>query len=247
MMKQDTMTLEKQILERIRSKGVKPTSRGYFKARNYITWGLVAAFVVALSIGVGMIIFMVKGADTSVFNALGLSTPKKIIYSIPFFWIAASIAIAVIAYLNFRNTKKGYRITAKQFGLVTALIALALGSIVYALNITDFVDEVASHNIPLYKAIVPLNTNVWLDPEHGLLSGTIREKDSDERFTLRDSDAELWTISAEDAAVAKGFEFHTGDRVKLIGIKQEDGVFKAIEIRPWEEPKAPDEETDQAK
>jgi hypothetical protein len=235
-----TMTLQNKILERIRAEGVRPTPKSYFKARDLVLWILLISLAAALSLGFGMIIFMVKGADFGLFEKLGLSASQKVVYTVPFFWIATTLALAIAAFINFRNTRRGYKTTARQFAFIAALIAVACGSAVYALNITNYVDRAASR-LPIYNAVTPLNTNTWLDPEQGLLSGIVREKESDEDFTLRDANAELWHITG-DMSAPEGFKFQTGDRVKLIGEKTGDGEFEAIEIRPWENPPSPEDE-----
>lgn len=237
------MTLQKQILERIHRERVRPTPKGYFKLRDYVMWFLLGVSVAALSVGFGMIIFMVRGADFALFEKLGLTASEKVAYSIPFFWILASLALAGIAFLNFRNTRRGYKTSGRHFALIAALVALTLGSIAYALNITEYVDEIASKKIPAYNAVVPLNTNLWLDPEHGLLSGHVRNKETEEDFMLRDSSGELWHVVGDDVAMPKGWSFSSGDRIKIIGDKTGDGEFEAIEIRPWEEPASPEEES----
>jgi hypothetical protein len=189
-----TMTLEKQILEKIRAKGLRPTPKSFFKARDLLLWVLLGAFVAALSVGFGMIIFMIRGADLALFNTLGLSASEKLLYSVPFFWIAATIAIGAAVYINYRNTKKGYKTSVGKFSLIALVIAIILGSLVYAFNITNYVDRAASH-FRLYNAIVPLNTNVWYDPEHGLLSGVVRNRESNSDFYLSDGRGTLWHVT----------------------------------------------------
>jgi hypothetical protein len=230
------LTLQKQILERIQRERVRPTPKGYFKARDFVFWCLLGVSVAALSVGFGMVIFMVQGADLALFERLGLTASEKVAYSIPVFWILASLAPAGLAFINFRNTRRGYRTSGRQFVIISALIALTLGSIAYALNITEYIDEAASRNIPAYNAVVPLNTNLWLDPDRGLLSGHVRDKESEKDFFLRDSSSELWHVTGKSIVMPEGWSFSSGDRIKIIGTKTADGEFKAVEIRPWEEP-----------
>ncbi len=227
-----SLTLQKAILDRIKAKGVKPMPKSYFKAKEYILWGLLGVFVAALSVGFGMIVFMVKGADMSLFAKLGLTSTEKILYTIPFFWIAATIVVATIAYVNFRTTRLGYRVSVRQFVLIAALVAVGLGSVAYAAHISEYIDNVASENIPLYNTVVPLNTNTWFDPEDGLLSGTVRSKESDNDFTLRDPDSTLWHVTGK-IVKPEGFTFSAGDRIRLIGTADDNDEFRAIEIVDW--------------
>lgn len=229
------MTLQKQILERIKTQGVKPVPKTFFKIRDYVLWILLGLFFVALSIGFAMIVFMFRSADLSLFAKLGFSIPERIMYSIPYFWILSTLAVLGIAYINFRNTRRGYKMSIKQFAVIAFLVAIALGSIAYVFNIARFVDRAAAAKIPLYNSVVPFNTNLWLDPEHGLLSGTVREKESDSDFMLRDANAVLWHVTGIVISKPDGFTFSVGDRIKLIGKAGTDDTFSAIEIIPWTE------------
>jgi hypothetical protein len=229
------MTFEKQILERIRERQLRPTPKGFFYARDIVVWLLLGVFVAALSLGFAMTMFMIRGTDFGLFEKLGLTAGQKIIYSIPFFWIAASLALAIAAFINYRNTRRGYRMSAQQFGLVAVLVALAFGSLMYALDIAKYIDTAASENLPFYNSIVPLNTNSWLDPEHGLLSGAVRERESESDFMLRDANGVLWHVTGRNIKVADDFKWASGDRIKIIGVQAGTDEFRAIEILPWEE------------
>ncbi len=228
------MTFEKQILEKIKERHLRPTPKGFFYARDIIIWLFLGLFVTVLSLGFAMTMFMIHGTDLGLFEKLGLSNGQKIIYSIPFFWISASIAVALAAFINFRNTRRGYRMNAKQFVLIATLIALALGSTIYALDIAKFVDKKASENFPFYNSVMPLNINTWLDPEHGLLSGAVRDRESESDFMLRDANGVLWHVTGRNIEVEKGFVWASGDRIKIIGVKTGTDEFRAIEILPWE-------------
>jgi hypothetical protein len=229
------MTFEKQILERIKQRQLRPTPKGFFYARDLVIWLLLGVFVAALSLGFAMTMFMIRGTDFGLFEKLGLSSGEKVVYSIPFFWIAASVAVAIAAFINFRNTRRGYRMGAKQFALVAVLISIALGSVIYALDIAKYVDRAASENFPLYNSIVPLNTNNWLDPEHGLLSGAVRDRESESDFMLRDANGDIWHVTGRNIEVPDDFVWASGDWIKLIGAQTGPGEFRAIEILPWEE------------
>jgi hypothetical protein len=228
-----TMTLQNKVLERIRIEKLRPTPRKYFVARDIVLWCILGAFAAALALGFGMIIFGIRGADQLLFQELGLSTSQRLVYTIPFFWILATLAVALIAFVNYRNTRRGYKTTVRQFALFALLLAVALGSVIYALNITSYIDRAVAE-LPIYNAISPINTTLWHDPENGLLSGIIREKESDEDFMLSDRNDQLWHITGKMFS-SEGLKFYTGDRVKLIGKMTDEFEFRAVEIRPFED------------
>src|SRR5581483_11452623 len=155
------MTLQEQILRRIRTQNVKPTPKGYFKARDYVLWGLLGVFVAALSLGLGMVFFLVHSTDRSLLQKLSLTFSERLVYSIPIFWILVAAVAGVLAYLNFRKTRRGYRVSTEQFSIVTAVIAVAVGSILYAFDVAHSINNAATADIPLYNKVVPLNTDIW--------------------------------------------------------------------------------------
>jgi len=227
------MTLEQKILARIKTEHLKPVSRKYLRAKDHILWGLLAAFVGALGVGFGMIIHGIRSTDLSVLAKLELSAFEKVVFSFPVFWILACMAIATIAFVNLRKTRRGYRVSARQFIVISALVSVGVGSIIYALNVTQYLSRLASDNIPLYDNVVAPNTSTWFDPDHGLLSGTVRSKDSDQSFDVRDSDAVLWHVTGDDLELPEGFEIEPGERIKIIGTRTGDDTFVAREVHPW--------------
>lgn len=229
-----TLTLQKQILSRIKTQGIRPVPKEYFKIREYVIWGLVSIFILALSIGFAMIVFMIKGTDIELFNKLGLTLSQKLLYTVPLFWIITTTIIAVVAFVHYRNTRTGYKTSTKKFIYTSTLIAVIVGSVAYVLDISKFVDTLVAEHVPLYTTMVPVNTNTWLDPEHGLLSGFVRSRESENDFMLRDSESVLWHVTGTNIVMPKGFTFSTGERIKLIGKAGPNDTFRATEIIPWE-------------
>jgi hypothetical protein len=228
------MTFEQKILERIRAQHLKPLSKGYFKARNTAFWSLVATFIAALGVGFGMIIYSIRSTDLALLAKLELTTSQKVLFSFPIFWILACATVAVIAFINLRKTRQGYKVSARQFAVIAVLVAVGAGSILYALNVAQYLSNVASNTIPLYDTVVAPNTNRWLDPDHGLLSGTIRSRDSDESFTVRDAESALWYVTGTGILIPNGYRMQGGERIKIIGKRTGDDTFTAREIYPWE-------------
>jgi hypothetical protein len=227
------MTFEQKILDRIKSGHLKPLSKGYFKARDIVLWGIIGAFIAAIGVGVGMIIYAIHSTDLSVLSKLELSAYQKALFSFPVFWILACLVAGTVAFIHLRKTRKGYKVSARQFGLIAVLVAVGVGSLVYALNVAQYLSGIASDRIPLYNNVVGPDTNTWLDPERGLLSGVIRTRDSDESFYVRDAEAVLWHVTGDNIILPEGYKMQSGERIKIIGKKTGDDSFTAREAYPW--------------
>ncbi len=227
------MTLEQKILAKIKTEHLKPVPREYFKLRDSIRWTLLTLFVGALGVGFGMIIYGLVTTDVSVLAKLELSASEKVLFSFPVFWVVACAVIGTVAFLNLRRTRKGYKVSGKQFALIAVLVSIGVGSIVYALNVAQYLSRVAGNRIPLYNDIVAPNTENWSDPARGLLSGVVRSKDSNDSFTIRDANAVLWTVTGDDIILPEGYDIQTGERVKMIGRITGNDTFTASEVHPW--------------
>lgn len=227
------MTLEQKILAKIKTEHLKPLSREYFRLRDRVRWILLALFVGGLGVGFGMIIYSFMSTDLSVISKLELSTSEKILFSFPFFWIASCIGIGTVAFINLRRTRKGYKISGRQFLVIAILISIGVGSILYALNVAQYLSRIANNKIPLYNDITAPDTENWSDPRRGLLSGVVRSKDSNEQFTIRDAEAVLWYVTGDDIMLPEGYDIQPGERVKMIGKMTGDDTFTAREVHPW--------------
>gem|GEM_PF-3198817 len=229
------MTLQQQILAKIKSKNVIPKTRGYFVMRDTLIWSFILLFIAILGLSFGMIIYTVTSTDTNLLNSLGMSTFEKINSSIPYFWILATLIVALGSYIGFRKTRKGYRLGISQLFIILGLIASGTGVLVYTLRIAQYVDTVASENIPIYTNITPLNRNIWFNPDEGLLSGTVRARETEKVFTLRDKDLNIWTIDSTDVNVYNDPRFQAGERIKIIGKRTGTDKFKATEVLQWKD------------
>lgn len=227
------MTLEKQILARIRKDKVKPKARGWFLARDTAIWSLLLVFVAALGLSFGMVIFAVFSTDVMLLNKLGLTAFEKIASAVPYFWILATLVVGLGSYAVYRSTRHGYRLGTMRFLAGACLLAVGAGALVYALRIAEYVDTVASQNVPLYNVVVPINAGSWFDPDNGLLSGTMRARESEKEFTLRDRDLVIWTVDSSALDIYEDPRFQSGERVKIIGERTGPDTFKATEIMPW--------------
>lgn len=230
-----TMTLQQQILAKIKSKNVRPKTRGYFVMRDTLIWSFVLIFIAILGLSFGMIIYTITSTDINVLDRLGFTTFEKINSSIPYFWILATVIVALGSYIGFRKTRRGYRLDISKISIVIALLAIGSGILVYTLQITQYIDTVASENIPIYNTLAPMNGSIWFNPDEGLLSGTIRARESESVFTIRDKDFIIWTIDSTDIDIYTDPRFQSGERIKIIGERTGPDTFKAIEVLPWKD------------
>lgn len=90
-----------------------------------------------------------------------------------------------------------------------------------------------SGQIPYFMRHMTTKETQWMQPEKGLLAGTILVIEKNQ-FQLQDLDGKKWMIGINGkTSIRPSVDFSVGQMVKIIGDKKEQGYFEATEIRPW--------------
>lgn len=112
--------LSRNILKEIETRGATPKPRWYFLTMRAIFWLLVTLSILvgAIAISVGWYVFFDNdGLHVSITNLFQV---------IPYIWIVVLVLFIFCAYWGFRQTRKGYRYSAK---LVVGLLLIASGAL----------------------------------------------------------------------------------------------------------------------
>ncbi|MFA6365252.1 MAG: hypothetical protein WCW78_02520 [Candidatus Paceibacterota bacterium] len=227
------MSLTDNIFAEIKEKHVTPTARWKFVLTNSALWIAGIFSVIAGTIGVSTLFHIVDDGDWDIYQYFDRTFLGHIFTVFPYFWLAVCVIFIFLTYYTIRNTKKGYRYTTHMIVLVGLLISIIAGSGFFILGVGEGVDELFSDNISLYTALPHQKKVIWNHPEHGLISGVIKEIKNDNEFILEDFSKNEWSVK-ESSTTWKGVgKRDVGSKIKLIGTKESDFVFIPQEIRPW--------------
>jgi hypothetical protein len=222
----------KEILEKIKKEKVHPRPRWYFLTRNYFFWLMFAFTTLLGGIAFGMILFITSNLDWDIYQYLGLSLPEAVMLSLPYLWIALLALFLFVTYYNFIHTRTGYRYRFIFIFLISLLISVLLGVGFYHYGLTETVERQLRTRIPGYQRMVYTSENQWMQPEKGLLSGTIIAIDPERKsLQLRDYHGKEWTIDINQAMIRGNMSLIENIEIRIIGQKEAENVFMATEIR----------------
>jgi hypothetical protein len=222
----------KETLEKIKKDKLHPRPRWYFLTRNYFFWLLFVLTTLLGGIAFGMILFITTNLDWDIYQYLGLSLPKAIMISLPYLWIALMIFFLFVTYYNFIHTRKGYRYRFIFIFLISLLVSVLLGICFYHYGWTETVERQLRTRIPGYQRMVYTSEKQWMQPEKGLLSGTIIEINPDKSsLQLRDYHGKEWIININNAMIRGNISLEENMELRIIGQKVAENVFTATEIR----------------
>jgi len=227
--------ISNEVLKKIKDNNIKPKPLWYFITKNYFIWSVFGISIILGSFAFSMVLFIIKQLDWDIYHYMGGSFLSTVFVSLPYLWLIFLILFTGIAYYNFIHTKRGYRFKFMSVLLMSLIISIILGTGLYFNGFSARLEKVFLENIPYYSRLVYSCEEQWMQPERGLLAGTIIETGLPENnFILMDLDNNRWKIEA-DKVIWKGkITPAIGLKIKLMGKLIDDKHFKAMEIRPWQ-------------
>ena len=223
----------KNILEKIQKEKIRPRAKYFFVLRDLLVWGLFGLATIVGALAVSVIIFILTDNDWDVYRHLQKSFWGYLFVSLPYFWFLILLALVGTAYWNYKHTRKGYLLNPYILFLSSFLVSLLLGWALFAGGAGERLDRFFGEKIDYYSGAEAHKIKNWSNPESGLLAGKIVEIEKG-YFYLNDFDAQRWRIIEEETAWRRGVQKEIGEAVKIIGNLEEDKIFRAQEIRPWQ-------------
>ena len=224
--------ISKKTLEKIKKEQVHPKPRWYFLTRDYFFWMMFIITTLLGGVAFGMILFITTNLDWDIYQYLGLSLPEAVVTSLPYLWIALLVFFLFITYYNFIHTRRGYRYRFVVIFLISLVISVLSGFGFFHYGWTETVERQLRARIPGYQHMVYTGENQWMNPEKGLLSGTIVEiNPKSQSLRLKDYHNKEWEIDISQARVRGNLPLTENLEIKILGKKVSKDFFEANEIR----------------
>lgn len=224
--------ISEKIIKEIEEKKIKPTPRVFFRLIDYFFWSIFGICVlVGVFAGLTLLLLLIDN-DWDVYAPLGYNFLTYIVISLPYFWGAVFGAFLIISYFAYRATKNGYRTSATLVFMTLFFGALIIGALFFAAGYNPGVHEYMMR-FPAYDKMVFSREDVWCCGERGLIGGTITDVPDQFDFMLKDFSGKVWLVKVKTARILPGVIIKVDKRVGIIGNKENENEFNAIEVRPW--------------
>lgn len=224
--------LSESILKIIRTNKIKPTPGWVFLFKRSVIWTLFGISVLLGGIAVSLILFQINDADWEAYSEMKGGVTEFALLSLPYFWIVLMIGFLILAFLNFRHTKRGYRYGAFAIVGLSLIFSAIFGSVMYSTGCSEYMEE-SLVQIPHYEELHYGKRVLWQRPDQGFLSGTILQFDNGNILILQDIGKQAWWVDIGKARLGHRLIIMEGLRVKMIGEKMSEGKFRAEVISPW--------------
>jgi len=227
------MDLPEKTLKIIKEEKITPRARWLFLLKDYSVWLLFIISVFVGAISTSTIIFMLTTNDWDIYEHLDRSLFSHIFFSMPYFWILILLAFILVAYNDFRYTRRGYHYEMRLIIFGSVVASMILGLIIFFAGFGESIHKLFMEQVPFYNNLVSDRQDVWSNPQKGLLGGWITEVKNQNEFMIKDFNGKIWTIEKEDMESFNSKLVQAGNEVELIGQLSQDSIFFVQEIRPW--------------
>jgi hypothetical protein len=222
--------ISQAVLDDIKKDNIKPFARSGFVVKKMVFWLIAFLSVILGSLAAAVTIFLFVDSDLSAVSRLGVSSALRVL---PYFWFIFLAIFLALGEYYFHKTSFGYRYRLAVVAVIYIAITAIFGSIGYGAGVGGSIEAVIADNLPLYHKYLYNKEAIWTNPDKGLLSGEIKAVNG-EKILLVDFKGNVWEIDLADSALRGRAVIGFGEKIRIIGTKTGENMFKADEVRPWQ-------------
>ena len=224
------VNIAEKILDKIKKDHITPEAKWKFLLKDWVYWGSFIFTIILGAISFSLTEFSLRDSDWDIYPLLNRSFLGHLFNILPYFWIIAIFLFLVLATLNFKHTKRGYRFSPFLIVGVSIIISIILGSGLSYAGVDQILDETLSDTYPPYADMMMRRHLLWDNSTQGLLIGKV-ESIEDGYILLSDPRGNVWKIDIESARMSGLQEITPGKIIKIMGERKENNNFSASQFR----------------
>jgi hypothetical protein len=229
--------IKDKVLEKIKENKIEPKPRWQILLKNDVIWSVFGFAVLIGAISFCVILDTISDNDWDIYRYATDSPLQRIILSLPFFWFGFLLIFWILAFYYYKQTKSGYRFSSLRILGLSIIASIFLGATFnFFFGLGEKVEVTLAERIPFYDIVNSHcnNKEVWMQPEKGLLAGSIVSITVPESFYLEDFNGASWRVDeGKNIFIKTKSPLTDNEEIKIIGEEESAGVFRALEIRIW--------------
>lgn len=223
--------IENKVVEKIKELDLKPQHKSFFVMRRFLLWFLVAIFLILGGISVSLIATILRFGDWDIYSRITDGFVIFVILTFPYVWLIFFIIFMLLAFWEFRKTRRGYKHGFVAIFSFSCVLVALLGALFYASGIGREVENFLADNFSSYGKVNYMR-GVWNSPEKGMLAGEIISIEK-RAARVKDFSGSFWAVDLAKAEIAPMVQLSSGSKIKIIGKISLENNFIADEVRPW--------------
>ena len=228
--------LKNSVLERLSREDMKPKAKMWFQCRECMTWVLWGASVLFGALAVAVVAMVMTHSRYAYFEATHNSPFEFVVEALPYIWFVVFVAMAVLAYVNLRQTKRGYKYPFTHIIASSLIFSLAGGALLHLVGVGSVVDRELGKRMPMYMSQEKKEVMMWQNPNEGRLVGNITSKDEEaNEVTFVDVDGFDWSLEVMELRNIDRRQLFSGEQVRVLGVMTTStpATMHACGVFPW--------------
>lgn len=232
-MKSD-VELSRKILARIKGQNIRPIPKWIFNVRTVLLFLIFALSTMFGSLSVSILWINLKLLldYPNIKTANGLA-----VILIPLLWLVLSLIFLIVAYLHFRKSPRGYRVSSLH--LIVGLVgtSITLGTALFFSGQSQVLHRFIRHQLPIYGRLHHKMKDMRCKPIDGMLCGkfdaALETVFVSSHAILTDQNGKAWNVNLKNAEIRGLPRIEIERHVRIWGHQTDDQSFDAADIRPY--------------
>jgi len=229
-------SISDKTFEVIKEQKIAPAPKWKFLLKSYLIWLSASISMIIGSLSFAVIIFRLVNNDWEILEFINRGFWAHLAESLPYLWLGILIAFIFLAYYNVRHTKGAYRHQAYWLVIISIIVSLGLGGILYGFGLAPDLHYYLNHNFPFIQNLTHDREEFLTQSEVGLLAGTVKEELTGEAlYLIEDFHGVDWMVKQGKDFVKPNFQIKVGDMIRLTGQIESNkiNIFVADQILPY--------------
>lgn len=229
----DKNKLQNTVMERITSGEVGLRSRRWFTCLECFVYTAWFISVLVGAVALAVLFYITLHGWYSFYELTGMSRLGLVLAYLPLVWLGVLLGTVVLAYKNFRRTRRGYRYPVWLVLVACIGMSFVLGALFYVLGVGQHIDTHLGERMPQYESYTQSELRFWHHPDdhrwHGELASTPAG------WVLTDLSQAEWMVNVSQLPLSAQRLPQDGARVHILGTSTRAGVITACAMTHWPE------------
>jgi len=208
------------------------SSNNYTSLLQYVLWFLTFIFFAFSSLSLSLIFYLSAVNEWDIAKHYSTSNLDFALHTFPFPLLLIFIPSLLFVISSFKFSSFGKRLSLYLVFIIISFLVVCSSLLLFYAGTSKSINNALSKQ-NFYQVVSENRNELWQNPNFGLLSGEIAAISDIDNFLLIDFDNKTWKIQSHDPKVINKIILSTGEKIKILGRKNDESSFEAKEIRAY--------------
>lgn len=232
----NTSHIASEVLKRIESESITPTSRFKYLCAEWGVWIVWLATIISGAAALSVSFYVTMSANYALYEATHANFVTFFVAVMPYVWVCFFIAMVYVSIFQMRNTARGYRYSTWVVISSSLMFTFLGATLLHCFGLGYVLDQKLGQQLDSYMSQTKMEQKLWQMPQAGRLVGTLEQLHQDNIsepiFNFKDEEGVLWRLSVNELRSQDIDLLARGERVRLLGTTTSEFSFHVCGVFP---------------